>query len=131
MKKVNVVFFLLILVLGALTAIAPYSFAHVCEAGEKVMKCHWTGRIELFLGISVAVLGLLKLISADAKYQLGLNAGILLNALGVILTPTLLIGVCGMKSMHCASVSKPTLIVFGILILVITLIQSLIEWKKK
>ncbi len=131
MKKVNVVFFLLILILGALTAIAPYSFAHVCEAGEKVMKCHWTGRIELFLGISVAVLGLLKLISADAKYQLGLNAGILLNALGVILTPTLLIGVCGMKSMHCASVSKPTLIVFGILILVITLIQSLIEWKKK
>ena len=131
MKKVNVVFSLLILVLGALTAIAPYSFAHVCEAGEKVMKCHWTGRIELFLGISVAVLGLLKLISADTKYQLGLNAGILLNALGVILTPTLLIGVCGMKSMHCASVSKPTLIVFGILILVITLIQSLIEWKKK
>lgn len=131
MKKVNVVFSLLILVLGALTAIAPYSFAHVCEAGEKVMKCHWTGRIELFLGISVAVLGLLKLISADAKYQLGLNAGILLNALGVIITPTLLIGVCGMKSMHCASVSKPTLIVFGILILVITLIQSLIEWKKK
>ena len=131
MKKVNVVFSLLILVLGALTAIAPYSFAHVCEAGEKVMKCHWTGRIELFLGISAAVLGLLKLISADAKYQLGLNAGLLLNALGVILTPTLLIGVCGMKSMHCASVSKPTLIVFGILILVITIIQSLIEWKKK
>lgn len=131
MKKVNVVFSLFILVLGALTAIAPYSFAHVCDAGEKVMKCHWTGRIELFLGISVAVLGLLKLISADAKYQLGLNAGILLNALGVILTPTVLIGVCGMKSMHCASVSKPTLIVFGILILVITLIQSLIEWKKK
>lgn len=131
MKKVNVIFSLLILVLGALTAIAPYSFAHVCEVGEKVMKCHWTGRIELFLGITVAVLGLLKLISADAKYQLGLNAGLLLNALGVILTPTVLIGVCGMKTMHCASVAKPTLIVFGILILVITLIQSLIEWKKK
>jgi len=131
MKKVNVIFSLLILVLGALTAIAPYSFAHVCEVGEKVMKCHWTGRIELFLGISIAVLGLLKLISADVKYQLGLNAGILVNALGVILTPTVLIGVCGMKSMHCVTVAKPTLIVFGILILVTSLIQSFIEWKKK
>lgn len=131
MKKVNVIFSLLILVLGAFTAIAPYSFAHVCEVGEKVMKCHWTGRIELFLGISIAVLGLLKLISADAKYQLGLNAGILVNALGVILTPTVLIGVCGMKSMHCVTVAKPTLIVFGILILVTSLIQSFIEWKKK
>ena len=131
MKKVNVIFSLLILVLGALTAIAPYSFAHVCEVGEKVMKCHWTGRIELFLGISIAVLGLLKLISADAKYQLGLNAGILVNALGVILTPTLLIGVCGMKSMHCAAVTKPTLIVFGILILITAVIQSFSVWKNK
>ena len=131
MKKVNVFFSLLILGLGAFTSIAPYSFAHVCEVGEKVMKCHWTGRIELFIGISIALLGLLKLLSSDAKYQLGLNAGILVNALGVILTPTLLIGVCGMKTMHCASVAKPTLIVFGILILAATLIQSFITWKKK
>ena len=131
MKKVNVFFSLLITVLGALTAIAPYSFAHVCEVGEKVMKCHWTGRIELFLGISAAVLGLLKLLSSDAKYQLGLNAGILINALGVILTPTVLIGVCGMKSMHCASVAKPTLIVFGILLLVTAISQSISVWKNK
>lgn len=131
MKKVNVIFSSVILVLGALTAIAPYSFAHVCEVGEKVMKCHWTGRIEFFLGITLALLALLKFISSDAKYQLGLNAGILVNALGVILTPTLLIGVCKMKSMHCATVAKPTLIVFGILILVTILIQSFIAWKNK
>lgn len=131
MKKVNVFFSLLITSLGALTAIAPYSFAHVCQVGEKVMKCHWTGRIELFLGISIALLGLLKIFSSDSKYQLGINAGIILNAAGVILTPTILIGVCGMKSMHCASVAKPTLIVFGILILAATLIQSFITWKKK
>lgn len=131
MKRVNIFFALSIFVLGAFTAIAPYSFAHVCEVGEKVMKCHWTGRIELYLGISIALLGLLKLLSSDTKYQLGLNAGILVNALGVILTPTLLIGVCGMKSMHCASVAKPTLIVFGILILTATLVQSFIIWKKK
>ena len=48
-----------------------------------------------------------------------------------ILTPTLLIGVCGMKSMHCAAVTKPTLIVFGILILTLTLIQSILLWKKR
>ena len=131
MKKVNVIFASIIVVLGALVAIAPYSFAHVCELGEKVMKCHWTARIELFLGISAALLGLLKLISSDAKYQLGLNAGILINALGVILTPTLLIGVCGMKSMHCASVAKPTLIVFGILLLVTAISQSISVWKNR
>ena len=131
MKKVNVVLSVLGIILGVFVAVAPYSFASVCEVGEKVMKCHWTARIELFLGISVAVLGLLKFISSDAKFLLGLNAGILINAIGVILTPTLLIGVCGMKTMHCAAVTKPALIVFGILILVTAAIQSISVWKNK
>ena len=131
MKKVNVVLSILGIIFGVLVAAAPYSFASVCEVGEKVMKCHWTARIELFLGISIAVLGLLKFISTDAKFQLGLNAGILVNALGVIFTPTVLIGVCGMKTMHCAAVARPTLIVFGILILVTAVIQSISVWKNK
>jgi hypothetical protein len=131
MKKLNVVFALLFVVLGALVAAAPYSFAHVCEVGEKVMKCHWTARIELFLGLSVAVLGLVKLLSTNISFQLGVNAGLLLNALGVFLTPTVLIGVCGMKKMHCHAVTKPTLIVFAILILVSAFAQSVSLWKKR
>lgn len=131
MKKLNFVFAVIIVVLGALVAAGPYSFAHVCQVGEKIMKCHWTARVELFLGLSIALLGLLKLLSADAKYQLGLNFGLLINALGVLLTPTVLIGVCGMKKMHCHAVTKPTLIVFAILILVSVLAQSVSLWKKR
>lgn len=131
MKKLNFVFAVIFVVLGALVAAAPYSFAHVCEVGEKIMKCHWTARVELFIGLSIAVLGLLKFLSSDASFQLGLNFGILINALGVLLTPTVLIGVCGMKKMHCHAVTKPTLIVFGILILVSALAQSLSIWKKR
>jgi len=131
MKKSNLVFAVIFVLLGALVAAGPYSFAHVCEVGEKIMKCHWTARVELFLGLSVAVLGLLKFLSSDAKYQLGLNFGLLINALGVLLTPTVLIGVCGMKKMHCHAVTKPTLIVFAILILVSVLAQSVSLWKKR
>lgn len=131
MKKSNLVFAVIFVLLGALVAAAPYSFAHVCEVGEKIMKCHWTARVELFLGLSIALLGLLKLLSSDAKYQLGLNFGLLINALGVLLTPTVLIGVCGMKKMHCHAVTKPTLIVFAILILVSALTQSVSLWKKR
>jgi len=131
MKKSNLVFAVIFVLLGALVAAGPYSFAHVCEVGEKIMKCHWTARVELFLGLSIALLGLLKLLSSDAKYQLGLNFGLLINALGVLLTPTVLIGVCGMKKMHCHAVTKPTLIVFAILILVSVLAQSVSLWKKR
>ncbi len=131
MKKLNFVFAVIFIVLGALVAAAPYSFAHVCEVSEKIMKCHWTARAELFLGLSIVVLGFLKFLSSDANFQLGLNFGILINALGVLLTPTVLIGVCGMKKMHCHAVTKPTLIVFAILILVSALAQSLSIWKKR
>ena len=131
MKKSNLVFAVIFVLLGALVAAGPYSFAHVCEVGEKIMKCHWTARVELFLGLSIALLGLLKLLSSDAKYQLGLNFGLLINALGVLLTPTVLIGVCGMKKMHCVAVAKPTLVVFGILILAAVLVQSVSVWKKR
>ena len=131
MKKSNLIFAFFFVLLGLLTAIAPYSFAHVCEHGEKIMKCFWTARIELFLGLSIAILGLVKVFARDSGFQLGLNIGIILNAAGVFLTPTVLIGVCAMKKMHCHAVAQPVLVVFGILILVVSLIQSVILWKKR
>ena len=95
------------------------------------MKCFWTASIELFLGLSIAILRLVKVFARDSGFQLGLNIGIILNAAGGFLTPTVLIGVCAMKKMHCHAVAKPVLVVFGILILVVSLIQSVILWKKR
>ena len=131
MKKLNLIFALAFAALGILVAVAPYTFAHVCLHAEKVMKCHWTARIELFLGLAIAVLGFAKIAVADAKFQLGVNLGIFLNALGVVLVPTVLIGVCGMKKMHCVTVAKPTLVVFGILIIAAVVAQSVRLWKKR
>ena len=131
MKKSYLLFAFLFILLGLLTAIAPYSFAHVCKAGEKIMKCFWTARVELFLGLSTALLGLIKIFVRDGAFQLGLNIGIILNSAGVLLTPSLLIGVCAMKKMHCHAVAQPVLVVFGSLILVISLLQSVILWKKR
>lgn len=131
MKKINVVFALVFVVLGVLVAAAPYSFAHVCEVGEKVMKCHWTARVELFLGISVAVFGIAKALLSDSAFNLGANLGIVVNGAGVVLVPSVLIGVCGMKKMHCAAVAKPAFIVFGILIIAVAIVQSVYLWKKR
>lgn len=130
MKK-NAVFAAILLVLGALVALAPYTFAKVCDVTEKVMKCHWTARIELFLGIAVAVLSALKFVSKDGKFQLGLNAGIAVSSIGIILVPTVLIGVCGNAMMHCNSTTRPTLIVLGILLLAAVSFQAVTLWKKR
>ena len=39
--------------------------------------------------------------------------------------------VCGMAGMHCHKVTAPTVLVFGILIFVISAIQTVILWKKR
>ncbi|MBR1912738.1 MAG: DUF4418 family protein [Treponema sp.] len=129
MKK-NIVFAVIIFIFGLLVAIAPFTFARVCEIGEKLMKCHWTARIELFLGVALAFLALLKLISANKMFQLGLAAGIMVIVCGVILVPSVLIGVCGMPMMHCHSVARPTLVVLGILIFFAVVIDMVMIWKK-
>ncbi len=127
MKKV--IISAVLVLLGVLVAIAPYSFAKVCELGEKVMKCHWTARAELFTGLAIALLALLRLPAKSDGLLLGLNAGILVNSAGVILFPYALIGVCGMAKMHCHAVTRPVLLVLGILLLLTAAIDVLLLLK--
>jgi len=128
--KNNIIFSLVILILGLLAAMAPYTFAKVCELGEKVMKCHWTARIELFLGISIVLLSIAKILLKEANIQLGLNLGIAINSIAVILVPTVLIGVCGKATMHCHSTTKPFLLIAGSLLLLANIVQTVSLWKK-
>ena len=130
MKK-NVIFSIVLLLLAALVAAAPYSFAKVCDAGEKLMKCHWTARAEPFLGLAAALLSLLRFSGKSRQFLLGLDLGIIVNAAGIILMPTALIGVCGMASMHCHSVTRPVLIVLGILILTVASLDAALNARSR
>ena len=44
------------ILLGALVASAPQTFAHVCEVKETPMACHYTAQAALGIGIVIAVL---------------------------------------------------------------------------
>lgn len=103
------------IVLGALIAIAPQTFAYVCkvENGMK-MACHYTAQAALGIGVVIALLGVIGLF-VEPKIRAGLNIAIALNAALVIAVPTMLIGVCKGAMMHCHMVTLPTLIVLGIL----------------
>ena len=65
------------------------------------------------------------------------NINIILSALTSILgllvgiAPYTFAKVCGMASMHCHKVTAPTVLVFGILIFVISAVQTVILWKKR
>ena len=65
------------------------------------------------------------------------NLSIILSSLTALLgllvgiAPYTFAKVCGMASMHCHKVTAPTVLVFGILIFVLSLVQTAILWKKR
>lgn len=133
-----IIFAAVTVVLGILIAVAPQTFASVCKVTKKPMKCFWTARAEIFLGISIAVFAALQIIFAlkesNIQANLALTLAIITNAIGVILVPSALIGVCAKPMMHCHSVTKPFLIVAAILIILAVALQTalaLLQRSKK
>lgn len=65
------------------------------------------------------------------------NVNIILSAvtglLGLLvgIAPYTFAKVCAMEKMHCHAVTAPTVLVFGILIFVISAVQTVILWKKR
>jgi hypothetical protein len=115
---------LLLVALGAVVAIAPWTFAPVCEVqglwvqtaqGKLLpMPCGYTARAEIGVGSMIAFSGaaLMFVKTANPRKVLGVFAG----ALGVmaIALPTYLTGVCALASHSCRTTTEPVLILSGL-----------------
>lgn len=118
------------IILGILIAIAPLTFAKVCQSeGGMHMACYYTGRAALGIGIVIAVLGIVALFVKE-NVRIGLSIAVIVNSLLMIAVPTFLIGVCKSPMMHCASVTRPTLIVLSVLALVFAAISVYLDSKE-
>ena len=103
------------------------------ESGQQVpMKCHWTARAELVVGVPLFTVGVMMLFSRRMETKLVLGILGMILGLLVILLPTGLIGVCMNVEMLCNSVMKPFLILMGSLVVAISLaiiISSIMKGK--
>lgn len=118
------------IILGILIAIAPLTFAKVCQTeGGMHMACYYTGRAALGIGIVIAVLGIVALFVKE-NVRIGLSIAVIVNSLLMIAVPTFLIGVCKSPMMHCSSVTRPTLIVLSVLALVFAAISVYLDSKE-
>jgi hypothetical protein len=89
------------------------------ESGKQVsMKCHWTARAEIAVGIPLLAVGLLMLLSKrkESTRYLGIVGAVL--GLMAVLLPAVLIGVCSNDDMICNSLMDPALILMGVLAIV-------------
>ena len=65
------------------------------------------------------------------------NINIILSSITAILgilvgiAPYTFAKVCDMSKMHCHAVTAPAVLVFGIVIFVVSAIQTILLWKKK
>ena len=94
----------LVIAVGSITFLAPCTH----EDGT-VGACWWAGRALLGLGCLLAVISVLALVSARARFGTYLS-GIAVCAAGA-LTPGTLISLCKMSSMRCRAVMQPAMII--------------------
>lgn len=110
------------IVLGALTAIAPQTFAHACGAHDGMMPaCHYSQQAVTGIGVVILVLGVVALL-VEPKVRVGLNIAAIADTLLLFAVPTMLIGICKGAMMHCRMVMLPTLIVLGVLTIVFAVV---------
>ena len=99
------------IVLGALIAIAPQTFAHVCAVKDMPMACRYTARVALGLGVVIALLAIIGFF-APSRVRAGLDIA---NAvLGVLVVLVL---------------TMPTLIVLGVLLAVLAAVAVYLDLK--
>ncbi|NLD46099.1 MAG: DUF4418 family protein, partial [Clostridiaceae bacterium] len=69
MKK-RVILGAIVTILGFLLAVGPWYIFKVCGS---TMKCFWTGRAELGIGILIIILGILNMAIPSIQARLGLS----------------------------------------------------------
>jgi hypothetical protein len=102
-----------IVILGLLLAVGTQTIFPVCEAGEKVMKCFWTGRAAIGIGGVIAVIGILLLVFGNKRTRIGLLLSLVPIGVYTVLIPNVLIGVCGGAHMNCRALALPAITIIG------------------
>jgi len=121
---------IILIILGIVIVISPWTFAPVCEVGGMYVKtasgtnlpmpCGWTARAEIGLGALLVVGGILLLIAKSNETKRLI--GIFCAAIGVlvILFPTVITGMCKLADHPCNILTKPVLILLGIATLIVS-----------
>jgi uncharacterized membrane protein YczE len=120
---------IILVVLGILLLVGPWTFAPVCEVNgmyaklasgsSLVMPCGWIARAEIGVGALTILAGLLLAFSKSAETKrvigfFGIGLGIL-----AFLFPLYITKMCGMAEHPCNLVTKPVLVILGVVIIAV------------
>lgn len=130
----------IVLIVSGLVTIFVPSF-YTCAAHGKAiqlpggksipMKCLWTARAEIGMGVLLLAVGVFLFISRKLESRRFLSILALILGIFVILLPTVLIGVCVNPDMPCVVVMKPTLLLIGIVTGVLGIVSTAWNFVRK
>lgn len=129
--KRNIIITAVFVILGLLIAIGPFTIFHVCQSdGDMLMNCQKTARVELVLGIIIALLGIAYAIVKKRKLRIAVSSVTALIAIAAYLVPNVIIGVCENVHMHCRAVALPSLTVLSIILFAVAVINTVYLFVK-
>lgn len=124
------VFGLFIAILGLLLAVGPIYIVPPCvkmlttlSGAEIPMKCFWSARAELGIGILISVGGILTMFFTSAKARLAISLMIFFTSLLALAIPAHLIGGCKMETMACQLTTFPFIYVLSSVIALVCLVN--------
>ncbi len=115
------------IILGLLLSAGPQFLFKPCPTTEKFMKCFWSCKALIVVGAVLTLIGLLQLISKEAKSRKVLSIVGLALFTSAILISTVIIGGCAKPEMACKMLTFPvthSLSAIGIVLQGLTLISK-------
>ena len=115
------------ILVGILLAAGPQFLFRPCPTTEKFMKCFWSCKALIVVGILIALVGALQLLAKEKEGRKLLSIVGIAACVFAILIPTVIIGGCVKPEMACKLLTFPithTLSVIGIVLQGISLLDS-------
>lgn len=94
------------------------------------MTCHWAGNAVTGLAGVLFVVSLLRLLAPKKEIKTGLSLAVIPVSLLACLLPGRMIQLCMMKMMRCHAVMAPAVTIFGILMIVISVIDIAAAYRR-
>jgi hypothetical protein len=95
---------------------------HTADGGSVPMKCFWTGRAEIGIGILIFFGGIVIALARSADIRLGANIMTLLAAALAASVPLFLIGGCMMPTMTCRITTFPAIYLLSAIAIILSAI---------
>ncbi len=124
-------------VLGLVILLVPLCIFPTCtkmietaSGGTVPMKCFWSGRAEIGVGLLILCGGVLLVIFKSTLIRLGISMMAALTGVLGILVPIVLIGGCKMDTMPCRMTTFPALIVLCVLVVAFSSGNAIYLWRQ-